>query len=157
VTETPLAAKLRLLIEANGPMSVADYMAHCLSDPEHGYYTNRDPFGAGGDFVTAPEVSQMFGEIMGVWLIHAWQLCGLPSSFALVELGPGRGTLMADVLRTAARVPEFAAAAAVHLVETSPVLRARQAKTLAAYAVQWHATFSAGAGRPSVLGRQRVL
>jgi SAM-dependent MidA family methyltransferase len=151
VTDTPLAAKLRLLIEANGPISVADYMAHCLTDPQHGYYMTRDPFGAPGDFVTAPEVSQMFGEIVGAWLLHAWQLCGSPSPCALVELGPGRGTLMADILRTAALVPEFTAAASVHLVETSPVLRARQAETLAPYPVQWHVSFSSVPARPLFL------
>ena len=91
----------------NGPLSVADYMAHCLGDPAHGYYTTRDPFGATGDFITAPEISQMFGEIVGAWLIETWRLCGAPSPVRLVELGPGRGTLMADILRVASRVPEF--------------------------------------------------
>ena len=105
MNDTPLGQKLRRLIAANGPMSVAEYMAHCLGDPAHGYYTTRDPFGAGGDFITAPEVSQMFGEIVGAWLIEAWRLAGSPDPVALVELGPGRGTLMADILRVAARVP----------------------------------------------------
>jgi NADH dehydrogenase [ubiquinone] 1 alpha subcomplex assembly factor 7 len=138
VTETPLARKLRRIIEANGPMSVADYMAHCLGDPEHGYYMTRDPFGAEGDFVTAPEVSQMFGEIVGAWLVHAWRLCGAPPLARLVELGPGRGTLMADILRVASLAPEFREALTVHLVETSPKLRARQAEALAAHECQWH-------------------
>jgi NADH dehydrogenase [ubiquinone] 1 alpha subcomplex assembly factor 7 len=144
VSDTPLAEKLKRLIEANGPMSIADYMAHCLSDPEHGYYTTRDPFGAHGDFITAPEVSQMFGEIVGAWLIEAWRLCGSPSPVQLVELGPGRGTLMADILRVAAKVPEFAEAIRVHLIEISPALRTRQAETLAAFKrdVEWHTSFS---------------
>ncbi len=118
---TSLAARIRRIIEADGPISLAAYMAHCLGDPEHGYYMTRDPLGAAGDFVTAPEVSQMFGEIVGAWLAHAWELAPAPR-IRLVELGPGRGTLMADVLRVAARHPHFCAAVSVHLVETSPVL-----------------------------------
>ena len=137
---TPLELKLRSLIDANGPMTVAEYMAHCLGDPEHGYYTTRDPFGAGGDFVTAPEVSQMFGEIVGAWLVHTWRLVGAPSPVRLVELGPGRGTLMADILRVARKAPDFANAISVHLVETSPVLVGRQREALAAFGleVRWH-------------------
>jgi SAM-dependent MidA family methyltransferase len=149
VSDTPLAEKLRRLIAANGPMSVADYMAHVLGDPEHGYYTTRDPFGAGGDFITAPEVSQMFGEIVGAWLVEMWRLetqrtGGAPAPARLVELGPGRGTLMADILRVGARVRGFVDAVSVHLVETSPALRARQAETLSASKVKphWHSTFA---------------
>jgi SAM-dependent MidA family methyltransferase len=143
VTPTPLLEKIRALIEANGPLSVAEYMATCLGDPEHGYYTTRDPFGAGGDFVTAPEVSQMFGEIVGAWLIHTWRLAGAPSPVLLVELGPGRGTLMADVLRVATRAPDFHRAVSVHLMETSPPLRARQRDRLSerGFRVEWHAGF----------------
>lgn len=143
MSETPLAKKLKLIIEANGPLSVAEYMAHCLGDPAHGYYMTRDPFGAAGDFVTAPEVSQMFGEIVGAWLIQAWSLSGRPSPVRLVELGPGRGTLMRDILRVARRVPDFWAALSVHLVETSPALKARQAETLAAtgIGIAWHGAF----------------
>jgi SAM-dependent MidA family methyltransferase len=144
VTKTPLEEKLRLLIEANGPMTIADYMAHCLSDPAHGYYTTRDPFGSSGDFVTAPEVSQMFGEIVGAWLIEMWRLAGSPSPVMLVELGPGRGTLMADIIRVAAKVSGLGNAVSVHLVETSPALQARQAETLAPFAadVHWHCSFA---------------
>jgi SAM-dependent MidA family methyltransferase len=143
VTPTPLLEKIRALIEANGPLSVAEYMAICLGDHEYGYYATRDPFGAGGDFVTAPEVSQMFGEILGAWLIHTWRFVGAPSPVRLVELGPGRGTLMADVLRVATRAPDFRSAASVHLVETSPVLRVRQRERLAerGFHIEWHAGF----------------
>jgi len=125
-------------------MSVEAYMAQCLGDPEHGYYATRDPFGIAGDFVTAPEVSQMFGEIVGAWLVYAWDLAGAPSPVRLVELGPGRGTLMADILRVSARRPDFSAAISVHLVETSPVLRAKQAATLAAsgHRADWHDSFA---------------
>jgi NADH dehydrogenase [ubiquinone] 1 alpha subcomplex assembly factor 7 len=140
----PFADTIRRLIEADGPMSVATYMAHCLCDPQHGYYATRDPFGAAGDFVTAPEISQMFGEIVGAWVIHAWDLAGAPSPVSLVELGPGRGTLMADILRVSGRRPDFAAAASVHLVETSPVLRAKQAAILArgGHRADWHDSFA---------------
>ncbi|MFC6489703.1 SAM-dependent methyltransferase, partial [Nitratireductor sp. GCM10026969] len=97
---TPLARKIRRLIEAAGPMSVADYMALCLFDPEDGYYTTREPFGRAGDFTTAPEVSQMFGELVAVWLYSAWQACSAPEGAVVAEIGPGRGTLMQDMLRT---------------------------------------------------------
>jgi NADH dehydrogenase [ubiquinone] 1 alpha subcomplex assembly factor 7 len=144
VSEARLLQKLRGLIRANGPMSVAEYMAHCLSDPEDGYYTTRDPFGAAGDFVTAPEVSQMFGEIAGAWLVDVWRRLGAPAPVNLVELGPGRGTLMADALRVARRAADFWGAAAIHLVETSPALRQRQAETLrqSGADVTWHTDFS---------------
>jgi len=153
VNDTPLGQKLRRLIAANGPMSVSEYMAHCLGDAAHGYYTTRDPFGAGGDFTTAPEVSQMFGEIVGAWLIEAWRLSGSPDPVALVELGPGRGTLMADILRVAARVPGFRRAASVQLVETSPTLRKHQADVLGAPGidVQWHEAFGDVPGGPLLL------
>ena len=144
MSDTPLARKIKRLIEANGPMSVADYMAHCLSDPEHGYYSTRDPFGARGDFITAPEVSQMFGEIVGAWLIEAWRLSESPSPARLVELGPGRGTLMADIFRVAAKAPDFADAIRVHLVEISPALKSRQAETLEKFErdIAWHNSFT---------------
>ncbi len=131
MSDTPLAAKIKFLIEATGPMSVADYMALCLGDPEHGYYATRDPFGTRGDFVTAPEVSQMFGEIVGAWLVHVWRMIGAPAPVRLVELGPGRGTLMADILRVATKAPDIRVAITVDLVETSPTLRKRQAEMLA--------------------------
>lgn len=134
----PLKDEIRALIEAEGPISVGRYMALCLGHPRHGYYVTRDPFGAGGDFITAPEISQMFGELIGLWAVACWQQMGEPSSFRLVELGPGRGTLMADALRAARLVPAFGAAMRLHLVEMSPVLRSRQAETLKDHAPQWH-------------------
>ncbi|MSU89690.1 class I SAM-dependent methyltransferase [Rhodobacteraceae bacterium 2CG4] len=135
---TPLAERLARRIAAEGPMRVSEFMAACLTDPEHGYYTTRDPLGAAGDFTTAPEISQMFGELVGLWLAQVWQDIGAPEAVTLAELGPGRGTLMADVLRAAARLPGFRQAARVHLVELSPVLRAAQAATLADAAPVWH-------------------
>ncbi|MHB2167061.1 class I SAM-dependent methyltransferase [Alsobacter sp. R-9] len=137
---TPLGREIAALIAAEGPIPVERYMALCLGHPRHGYYMTRDPFGAEGDFVTAPEVSQMFGELLGLWCVDTWQRMGSPAPLRLVELGPGRGTLMADALRAARLVPAFLAAADVHFVETSPVLRARQAATLAGAATRpaWH-------------------
>jgi NADH dehydrogenase [ubiquinone] 1 alpha subcomplex assembly factor 7 len=134
---TPLARLLAERIRETGPITVADYMAECLLHPVHGYYTTRDPFGAAGDFTTAPEISQMFGELIGLALAQAWLDRGSPAPFTLAEIGPGRGTLMADVLRATKGVPGFHAAAQVVLVEASPVLRDRQAETLSTYASSW--------------------
>lgn len=134
---TPLAALIAARIRAQGPLSLADYMADCLLHPEHGYYATRDPFGRGGDFITAPEISQMFGELLGLALAQAWLDQGAPRPFVLAEAGPGRGTLMADVLRATRAVPGFAAAARVVLVEASATLRGVQARTLAAHAPVW--------------------
>ena len=124
-------------IRSEGPLSLADYMADCLLHPRFGYYTTRDPLGAGGDFTTAPEISQMFGEMLGLCLVQCWLDQGRPKAFTLAELGPGRGTLMADVLRAAKSVPGFHDAADVVLVEASPTLRAVQASTLDGYAPTW--------------------
>ena len=125
-------------IRAAGPMTVAEWMAECLLHPRHGYYSTRDPLGAAGDFTTAPEISQMFGELLGLCLAQAWLDQGL-GPVTLAELGPGRGTLMADVLRATRAVPGFREAASVHLVEASPVLRARQAEALDGLAAPvWH-------------------
>lgn len=128
---TPLAAQLVERVAAFGPMTIAEYMATCLSDPRYGYYMGRDPFGRSGDFVTAPEISQIFGELIGLWCVSVWLELGSPESFNLAELGPGRGTLMADALRASAVRPGFAAAANIALVEISPTLRERQRETLA--------------------------
>lgn len=127
---TPLADLLVRRIAAGGPMTVADYMAECLLHPAHGYYATRDPFGRAGDFITAPEISQMFGELLGLALAQSWLDQGSHAPFTLAELGPGRGTLMADVLRATRTVPGLHAAARVVLVEASAALRAVQARTL---------------------------
>lgn len=135
---TELSALLAARIRATGPITLADYMAEALMHPAHGYYATRDPFGAAGDFTTAPEISQMFGELIGLCLAQGWRDQGAPARIVLAELGPGRGTLMADALRATARVPGFHAALTLHLVETSPALRAAQARLLP------QATWSAG-------------
>lgn len=134
---TPLGEKLLRGIENFGPITIADYMAACLGDPEHGYYMTREPFGTAGDFITAPEVSQMFGELIGLWAVECWRRMGSPAAFVLAEIGPGRGTLMADALRAARTAPGFGQAANIHLVETSPRLRAIQKETLAGRPVAW--------------------
>jgi SAM-dependent MidA family methyltransferase len=123
----PLKDLLRARIAAEGPMRLDHYMAECLLHPRHGYYTTRDPLGADGDFTTAPEISQMFGELIGLAVAQAWLDQGRPPRVTLAELGPGRGTLMADALRATRSVPGFHAAADVVLVEVSPTLRALQA------------------------------
>src|SRR5262249_40477881 len=150
---TPLEAELRRIIAADGPISVATYMGLCLGHPTHGYYTTRDPFGRAGDFITAPEISQMFGELIGLWAAAVWQMMGSPAQVALAELGPGRGTLMADALRAARVVPAFAAALHVHLIETSPVLQRRQQNALDAVGVPiaWHREFALVPRGPAIV------
>jgi NADH dehydrogenase [ubiquinone] 1 alpha subcomplex assembly factor 7 len=136
-----LERELVAMIAAEGPLSVERYMALCLGHPRHGYYMRRDPLGRAGDFTTAPEISQIFGELIGIWCATAWQAMGAPSPYHLIELGPGRGTLMADLLRATRGVKGFVEAARVALVETSPVLRQSQGKTLAhsGVPVHWYA------------------
>jgi len=133
-----LKEKILRLIRAQGPLPLAQYMQMALLDPEHGYYMKRDPLGR--DFVTAPEVSQMFGELIGLFFAQAWEDRGRPQRFHFVELGPGRGTLMADMLRAGGKVrPDFARAADVTLIEASPALRDVQARALAGRRVAWAA------------------
>lgn len=147
---TPLAKQLAARITDTGPITVAEYMAACLGDPHHGYYTTRDPLGMAGDFVTAPEISQIFGELIGLWCADLWTQMSRPP-FHLIELGPGRGTLMADALRAAKQVPGFLDAASVHLVETSPALRTIQAQTLAGAAPVWHDTVASLPAGPALV------
>lgn len=137
---TPLEIEIRRRINAAGPMPVGEYMTLCLGDPQHGYYMTRDPLGARGDFITAPEISQMFGELIGLWMAAVWKQMGEPEHIRIIELGPGRGTLMNDALRAVQVMPAFREAITLHLVEISPVLRAQQQRTLHAYPVSWHAT-----------------
>lgn len=127
-------------IAVDGPITVADFMAEALLHPTFGYYATRDPLGTAGDFITAPEISQMFGELIGLSLAQSWLEQGATAPFTLAELGPGRGTLMADMLRATRSVPGFHAAARIALVEASAPLRARQAETLATADASWHDT-----------------
>ena len=136
-----LTARIAEEVAARGPITVARFMEMALTEPGLGYYMTRDPFGAGGDFTTAPEISQMFGEIIGLWSAVTWEEMGRPAPFVLAELGPGRGTLMADALRAARIRPGFVEAARLHLVEKSPLLRARQNAALVDHRPAWHARF----------------
>jgi len=135
---TGLLEHLNRRIALEGAMTVGEYMEECLSNPKHGYYMGKDPFGRGGDFITAPEISQMFGELVGLWCAIEWLAMDQPKPVNLVELGPGRGTLMADALRVAKGVPGFSEAIRLHLVETSPVLREAQRQQLSGYNPEWH-------------------
>jgi SAM-dependent MidA family methyltransferase len=136
----PLEADIRRRIALAGPMPVAQFMALCLTHPKHGYYITRDPFGSAGDFVTAPEITQMFGELLGLWAASVWRLMGSPENIRLVELGPGRGTMMLDALRAVQVVPAFRKAIVVHFVEVSPALEARQRQAVDGLdvPVEWH-------------------
>lgn len=142
---TLLADKIKAIIRQNGPISVTDYFALCLADPEHGYYQTREPFGTGGDFITAPEVSQLFGEMIGIFLVHAWQKHRAHKGpIRIAEIGPGRGTMMTDMLRVISRLaPDLYENATVHLVETSDRLASVQAATLSAHQgkIGWHNSF----------------
>lgn len=135
---TPLAGLIARRIARTGPITLAEFMAECLLNPTHGYYTTRTAIGAAGDFITAPEISQMFGELVGLCLAQGWIERGRPAPALLAEPGPGRGTLMADLLRATRIVPGFAAAMAVHLIEASPRLRAAQRAALAGHPAHWH-------------------
>src|SRR5499427_1146946 len=138
---TPLDVEIRARIARAGPIPVAEFMAMCLYDPQHGYYSHGCPLGAAGDFITAPEISQMFGELIGLWAAEVWQSMGAPDPVPLIELGPGRGTMMADALRAARAAPEFRKAVRVHFIETSPDLRQHQRQTLSGVEdvpLSWH-------------------
>ena len=125
-----LAGRITQHIRRHGPISIAAFMAMALHDPRAGYYAWRDPLGRRGDFITAPEISQIFGELIGLWCADLWQRIGTPEPFLLAELGPGHGTLMADLLRAAEAVPAFRRALRLCLVEVSPLLRAEQRERL---------------------------
>ena len=150
---TPLGKDLAALIAQEGPLSIERYMALCLGDPRYGYYMTRDPLGARGDFITAPEISQVFGELLGLWCGECFRLMSSPASFMLVELGPGRGTLMADALRVLKIVPSFLDTVEIHLVETSPILRARQQESLAAHKdkITWHVSIDTLPAKPALI------
>lgn len=147
-----LEAHIRSLIADDGPITVERFMELALGHPEHGYYMNRDPFGASGDFTTAPEISQMFGELIGLWAAEVWATMGRPNPLRLVELGPGRGTLMSDALRAARVSPNFRAALDVTLVETSPTLAEIQHETLltAGAPIAWVATLAEAPEGPAI-------
>jgi len=150
---SPLENEIRRLIVAAGPMPLADYMRLCLTHPEYGYYLTGDPIGTTGDFITAPEISQMFGELIGVWMASVWKQMGSPENVRIVELVPGRGTLMVDALRAAKVVRDFHAAIVLHLVEVSPVLQRQQQERMDTIGlpVLWHATLDDVPTGPSII------
>jgi SAM-dependent MidA family methyltransferase len=150
---TPLDGEIRRLIALAGPMPVSEFMGLCLGHPQHGYYVTRDPIGASGDFTTAPEISQMFGELLGLWAAAVWRQMGSPANVRLIELGPGRGTMMADMLRAANVIRQFRQALLVHLVENSPALIARQKQTLGNLdlPVAWHDTLADVPDGPAII------
>ena len=143
---------IRRLIKSAGPMPVWRYMQLCLTHPQHGYYIARDPLGREGDFTTAPEVSQMFGELIGLWAASVWRAMGSPQTLRLIELGPGRGTMMADALRALRVLPPLYQAISVHLVEINAVLREKQRKTLTGVRnVEWHYSLDEVPPGPSII------
>jgi NADH dehydrogenase [ubiquinone] 1 alpha subcomplex assembly factor 7 len=153
VTEfSPLQDEIKRLISSTGPMPVWRYMQLCLTHPRYGYYVSRDPLGREGDFTTAPEVSQMFGELLGLWAASVWRAIGSPPILHLIELGPGRGTMMADALRALRVLPPLYQALNVHLVEINPVLREKQKETLSGVrSIHWHDSIDSVPAGPSVI------
>ena len=146
-------------IDAEGPLSVADYMMEALTHPEYGYYIKGDPLGKRGDFITAPETSQMFGELIGLWCASVWEQMGSPSNINLVEIGPGRGTLMSDSLRALSIAPDFLKAITIFMIETSPILRKRQKRNLKAinHDIKWCCNFKDIPGGPFILIANEVI
>ena len=157
VSATPLLEHLCGLIRAGGPLTVERYMEIALWHPQLGYYATHSPVGARGDFVTAPEISQVFGELIGFWFADLWQRSGAPDPVIVCELGPGKGTLMADLLRAAATVAAFRRAIHVHLVETSVTLRAVQADALRAATPTWHESLATVPAGPLLLVANEFL
>ncbi|KAJ4833818.1 hypothetical protein Tsubulata_043967 [Turnera subulata] len=172
-TDSELVKHLKDVIKfRGGPISVAEYMEEVLTNPKFGFYITRDVFGAGGDFITSPEVSQMFGEMVGIWAMCLWEQMGQPEKVNLVELGPGRGTLMADLLRGASKFKSFTESLHINMVECSPVLQKLQHQnlhctdevntggsvknktisTLAGTPVSWHASLEeVPSGLPTII------
>ena len=153
-SQTLLEQHLKAYIHANGPISTRAFMEACLYDPEHGYYRAGNPIGADGDFITAPEISQMFGEMIGIWCVLTWQAMGGPMPLQLIELGPGRGTLMSDVLRCLSQLHPHFEVVSVHMVERSVNLRAAQMAKLEPFSStpkQWYENLSDVPAGPSLL------
>ena len=149
----PLEQRIKDQIRTSGPITVAEYMTLCLLDPVHGYYPTRDPLGSDGDFITAPEISQMFGEVLGLWVLQCWKDLGSPKTVTLVELGPGRGIMMSDIMRAARLDPDFQKAVNVVLIEASPALEAVQGQTLGRFnvPVSWAADLKSLPKTPTII------
>jgi NADH dehydrogenase [ubiquinone] 1 alpha subcomplex assembly factor 7 len=153
MAQSPLELEIRKRIRLAGPMPVRQFMALCLTHPAYGYYTTRDPLGTGGDFITSPEVSQVFGELIGLWAASAWHMMGQPENVRLIELGPGRGTMLLDAMRAVQVVPAFRSAIVLHLVEVNPKLRERQQQALSTLDVpsMWHESFDEVPDGPAIV------
>ncbi len=150
--DSALLSEIKQIIKATGPMPVWRYMELCLMHPRHGYYVSRDPLGREGDFITAPEVSQMFGELLGLWAASVWRAIDSPPLLRLIEIGPGRGTMMADAIRALRVLPPLHQALSVHLVEVNPVLREKQRETLSTLRnIAWHGTIDEVPDGPAVI------
>lgn len=149
--QTPLFNLIHDSIKTNGPMSVGTFMSLCLGHPQLGYYMTREAFGAQGDFTTAPEISQLFGEMVAIWVMMTWEQMGKPNNVQLIELGPGRGTLMKDIWRGIGMMPELRDHAEIHLVEFSPRLQKIQGETLQGLPVQWHMHIDSVPMEPSII------
>ena len=148
----PLIDRIRRHISMNGPLPLAEYMHWCLADKTHGYYQTKYVFGREGDFITAPEVSQMFGELIGIWLIKTWEILGRFEQFNLVEIGPGKGTLMRDILRATKLDASFSKAAIPVLIETSELLVDTQKETLQDYEhIVWQKSMDELDERPTLI------
>ncbi|MEC7488003.1 MAG: SAM-dependent methyltransferase [Pseudomonadota bacterium] len=147
----PLERLIRARILDSGPITVAAFMELALTHPLYGYYMKNNPFGVMGDFITAPDISQVFGELIGMWGTVCWQQMGCPSEIQIVECGPGRGTLMNDFLRAAKNVPDFLRALNIHLIEISPVLRSQQSNLLKEFKPTWHRTIETVPLGPTIL------
>ena len=156
-TEAGLEDHLRALIHGGGPLTLDAYMGAVLTHPEFGYYSATEPFGEAGDFITAPEVSQMFGELIGAWCAHTWAQMGSPGVVRLVEMGPGRGTMMVDLLRAAAKVPKCLEAVDIHLIEASGRLAALQQEALAGHGATWHESLGEVPDGPMILVANEFL
>ena len=156
---SPLETEIRRLIAIAGPMPLAEYMRLCLTHPQHGYYISRDPIGAAGDFVTAPEISQMFGELIGLWMAAVWQQMGAPENVRIVELGPGRGTMMIDALRAAKTVTAVSHRDRAASGRDQPELQAEQQRRLQGLGepVLWHPALDRRSRRARHHHRQRIL
>ena len=148
---TELSKLIHELIKENGPISVGTYMSLCLGHAQHGYYMQREAFGAQGDFITAPEISQLFGEMLSIWVMLTYERMGEPEAFNLVELGPGRGTLMSDLWRGLSVQPELRDKIQIHLVEFSPRLQQIQSEALEGLPITWHANIETLPQVPSII------
>ena len=148
---TPLRREIVRLIRSAGPMPVGRYMHLCLFHPQYGYYVSRDPLGREGDFITSPEISQMFGELLGLWAASVWRDMGSPQTLRLIEIGPGRGTMMADALRAMRVLPPLHQALDIRLVEVNPALRRKQQETLSGHPVRWHNSLADVPRGPSII------